>query len=92
MARLRLSPLGLVWLGRLARWHALDFEQKNPWNLSKRAPTLARFEVEHDFLKTRVPRGILKLVCPPPQLDLTFKPIRLVTSQFWYTDQVYIYS
>ena len=27
-ARLGLSPLGLVWLGRLASWHALDFEQK----------------------------------------------------------------
>ena len=30
LARLGLSPLGLVWLGRLAKWHALDFEQKNP--------------------------------------------------------------
>ena len=28
-ARLGLSPLGLVWLGMLANWHALDFEQKN---------------------------------------------------------------
>ena len=27
LARLSLSP---VWLGRLAKWHALDFEQKNP--------------------------------------------------------------
>ena len=49
LSPLGLSPLGLAWLGRLGRWHALDFEQKNPWNLSKRAPTRARFEVEHDF-------------------------------------------
>ena len=30
LSRLDLSPLGLVWLGRLARWHILDFEQKIP--------------------------------------------------------------
>ena len=30
LARLGLSPQGLFWLGRLARWHALDFEQKYP--------------------------------------------------------------
>ena len=62
-AWLAMCSLGLVWLGSLASWHALDFEQKNPWNLSKKAPTPARFEVEHDFLKTHVPSVILKLVC-----------------------------
>ena len=51
LARLGLSPLALVWLGRLASWHALDFKQKNSSNLSKTAPILARFEVDHDFLK-----------------------------------------
>ena len=30
LARLDLNPLGLVWLGRLAKWHVLDFEQKIP--------------------------------------------------------------
>ena len=30
LSRLDLSPLGLVWLGRLAMWHILDFEQKIP--------------------------------------------------------------
>ena len=36
--------------------------KKTPSNLSKRAPTPAENEVEHDFLKARVPIGILKLV------------------------------
>ena len=62
---LGLTLLGLVWLSRLASWHALNFEQKNQWNLSKREPTPARIEVEHDFLKTHVPVVILKFVCQP---------------------------
>ena len=72
--RCGLSPLGLVWLGRLASWHDLDFEQKIPSNLSKRAPTRANFEVEHDFLKALLPMVILKLVCQPSNFTRFLNP------------------
>ena len=47
--RLGLCLLGLVWLGRIASWHALGFEQKNTSYLSERTPTPAKMEVEHVF-------------------------------------------
>ena len=42
---------------RMANWLAgiLSVFIKNPLNLSKTGPILARFEVEHDFLKTNIP-------------------------------------
>ena len=55
--------MSLVWLGRLTRSQDLDFSKKKPYILSKMAPMLADFEVEHDFLKTVLPMVILKLVC-----------------------------
>ena len=48
-AWLGFNPLGLVWLGRLASRHALDFEQKNRWNLSKTALTLAILKLSMVF-------------------------------------------
>ena len=91
LARLCLSPLGLVWLDRLASWHAFYFEQTNPWNLSKREHTTARFDVEHDFKKTQVPSVILKFVFQHTNFTRLLNPY-----DFWHAQKgtrlKYIYT
>ena len=44
------------------------------------------------FSENRPTYGDFEIGLPNPQLHQTFKPIGLVTSQFWYTAQVYIDS
>ena len=50
-AWLGVSPIGLVWLCKLASWHVINLERKHPLFLLRIASPLANFEVEHDFVK-----------------------------------------
>ena len=59
MSRLDLSPLGLVWLGSSLGGIFSIWSEKPHEIYRKRAPIPAKFEVEHDFSKTHVPREIL---------------------------------
>ena len=71
--------LGLGWFGfslldLLAKWHISILSKKFHEIYRKRAPIPAKFEVEHNFLKTHVPSGILKLVSPTPNFTRFLNP------------------
>ena len=72
LARLSYSSLGLVWLGRLASWHYLDFEQKVINFIAIDTYIVVFLSLTWFFSKTDIPIVILKLLCQSFKLT-TFK-------------------